>query len=163
MLDPDGKKKERHLYPPLFVSMKKKNLNICCCNIHVLSLISFIALFFSLRSPIYPTDRRGLPLDETLLAEKLSLLGYNTTAVGKWHLGMSQPQYLPERRGFERFYGMVSMSDIFMRWRSSLIRAFAVAWQRRPLHARQLIKGDTSSIRGWSCPGKLRSSSSSPK
>ncbi len=68
-----------------------------------------IAFLFSFGSPIRPTERRGLPLDETLLAEKLSLLGYNTVAVGKWHLGMSQPQYLPEQRGFERFYGMVSM------------------------------------------------------
>ena len=31
--------------------------------------------------------------------------GYQTAMFGKWHLGMSQESYVPNKRGFDYFYG----------------------------------------------------------
>ena len=49
--------------------------------------------------------RNGLPLDERLLSEALSEVGYQTNLVGKWHLGLEHVDYHPNQRGFERAYG----------------------------------------------------------
>jgi arylsulfatase A-like enzyme len=50
---------------------------------------------------------RGLPLNYTLLPERLQDQGYQTAMVGKWHLGTRSLQYLPNQRGFESFYGFL--------------------------------------------------------
>ena len=55
-----------------------------------------------------PDEDAGLPLQESLLPEKLQDLGYKTALFGKWHLGSSKRGYLPTRRGFDRFYGFYS-------------------------------------------------------
>ena len=52
-----------------------------------------------------PDEDIGLPVNHTLLSERLKELGYKTALFGKWHLGHSRTGYLPTRRGFDRFYG----------------------------------------------------------
>jgi arylsulfatase A len=52
----------------------------------------------------------GIPQDEVLLSEVLSLRGYRTGLVGKWHLG-GRPGYLPNDRGFDSFYGALWSND----------------------------------------------------
>ena len=47
----------------------------------------------------------ALPVNETTLPKLLSAAGYRTVALGKWHLGFMQPQYTPERRGFDTVIG----------------------------------------------------------
>lgn len=59
-------------------------------------------------SVLHTTEPRGVPLDETFVGEKLQAAGYTTAAVGKWHLGMHMPQYLPMERGFDKFYGILT-------------------------------------------------------
>lgn len=52
---------------------------------------------------------KALPLDADLLSNRLKRLGYATSMVGKWHLGgLHEPQYLPTRRGFDEFFGILS-------------------------------------------------------
>ncbi|GAB6166203.1 arylsulfatase [Thermostilla marina] len=42
------------------------------------------------------------------LAEVLKSAGYHTYMVGKWHVGMSKQSMWPCRRGFDRYYGILS-------------------------------------------------------
>ncbi|RKR14083.1 arylsulfatase A-like enzyme [Maribacter vaceletii] len=46
----------------------------------------------------------GLPLEETILSEVLKKNGYQTCAIGKWHLGHT-PEYWPNNRGFDDWFG----------------------------------------------------------
>lgn len=48
----------------------------------------------------------GLPLTESTIADSLRLAGYTTGAIGKWHLG-AHPQFHPNRRGFDEFFGFL--------------------------------------------------------
>src|ERR1700761_1210335 len=58
-----------------------------------------------------PNSPTGTSVDETLLSNLFHEAGYNTKAIGKWHLG-DKPEYLPTSRGFDSFYG-VAVSDDF--------------------------------------------------
>jgi len=51
----------------------------------------------------------GLPLSETTIASRLKAAGYATGLVGKWHLG-SEPQFHPQKRGFDEFFGFLGGS-----------------------------------------------------
>ncbi|MCC6367644.1 MAG: sulfatase [Bryobacterales bacterium] len=57
-----------------------------------------------------PSDKAGLHVSETTMADMLKSSGYKTGCVGKWHLG-SQPQYLPTARGFDEYYGIPYSND----------------------------------------------------
>ena len=50
----------------------------------------------------------------TLLPKELKRAGYHTAIVGKWHLGLEAPN-LPNRRGFDEFYGFLGdmMEDYY--------------------------------------------------
>lgn len=54
---------------------------------------------------VRPWATYGLPLAERTLPQALKQAGYRTAIAGKWHLGHSQPEYLPTRRGFDHQYG----------------------------------------------------------
>ncbi|CAM9483605.1 unnamed protein product, partial [Sphacelaria rigidula] len=57
---------------------------------------------------LHSTEPRGVPLNEVFLGQKLRAAGYSTAMVGKWHLGMHMPQFLPKARGFDSFYGILT-------------------------------------------------------
>jgi arylsulfatase A-like enzyme len=50
---------------------------------------------------------QGLPAGELTLAERFRQAGYQTAAIGKWHLGHARPEHLPNAQGFDRFFGML--------------------------------------------------------
>lgn len=60
------------------------------------------------RNPLYkPFDETiGLPLSEQTMADYLQQTGYNTMAIGKWHLG-AHAKYRPWKRGFNEFFGFL--------------------------------------------------------
>jgi arylsulfatase A-like enzyme len=55
---------------------------------------------------------RGLSLQETPLPLRFKPLGYQTCAIGKWHLG-SAPEFHPVQRGFDEFYGTLANTPFF--------------------------------------------------
>jgi arylsulfatase A-like enzyme len=57
---------------------------------------------------IQPVEDWGLPLEYELLPQFLKPLGYESYAIGKWHLGHASDAQLPHKRGFDAFYGLVS-------------------------------------------------------
>lgn len=54
-------------------------------------------------------DTLGLGLNEETIADVFLRNGYNTSCFGKWHQG-DAPEYHPNRRGFEHFYGFIAGS-----------------------------------------------------
>ena len=46
-----------------------------------------------------------MPVDEKILPQALKEVGYQTAIIGKWHLGLSKPEYLPTNRCFDHQYG----------------------------------------------------------
>lgn len=63
------------------------------------------------RRVLFPESGGGLPADEVTIAEVLKGAGYDTTCVGKWHLG-HLPQFLPTSHGFDRYFGIPYSNDM---------------------------------------------------
>ena len=58
-----------------------------------------------------PGGASGLNLAEHTIAERLKERGYATMCIGKWHLG-DQPEFLPTRHGFDRYFGLPYSNDM---------------------------------------------------
>ena len=58
---------------------------------------------------------KGLPVSEITIANILKDNGYNTAAIGKWHLGHAE-HFLPTSRGFDSFYGLPYSNDMILPW-----------------------------------------------
>lgn len=54
-------------------------------------------------------NKLGLGLEEETIADVFLRNGYNTSCFGKWHQG-NAPEYHPNKRGFEHFYGFIAGS-----------------------------------------------------
>ena len=55
----------------------------------------------------------GLPLAQATLPTVLKSAGYTTGCVGKWHLG-AHPQFHPNRRGFDEYFGMLGGGHVYL-------------------------------------------------
>ncbi|WP_299184111.1 sulfatase-like hydrolase/transferase [uncultured Aquimarina sp.] len=51
-------------------------------------------------------DTRGITTNEKFFSKVLQENNYNTAAIGKWHLGVSN-DFIPNNRGFDYFFGML--------------------------------------------------------
>lgn len=63
------------------------------------------------RRVLFPDSDGGLPQTERTIAKLLKESGYQTGAIGKWHLG-HLPQYLPTRHGFDSYFGIPYSNDM---------------------------------------------------
>ena len=52
-----------------------------------------------------PPHKMGMNIKEKTMGDSFKTLGYSTGIFGKWHLG-DAPQFHPNKRGFDTFYGM---------------------------------------------------------
>ena len=59
---------------------------------------------------LFPYSKIGINANEVTIAELLKGRGYATACIGKWHLG-HQPEFLPVRHGFDRFFGIPYPND----------------------------------------------------
>lgn len=60
---------------------------------------------------IHGSQPNCLPLDLTLLPQKLKRLGYSTHMAGKWHLGFCKWNCTPTFRGFDSFVGFYNGAE----------------------------------------------------
>ena len=60
---------------------------------------------------LLPGDPIGLSPDEVTIPSLLRGQGYATKIVGKWHLG-DQPEFLPDRHGFDDYFGLPYSNDM---------------------------------------------------
>ncbi|KAJ7356377.1 hypothetical protein OS493_025487 [Desmophyllum pertusum] len=60
---------------------------------------------------IFAAQPYGLPLKEVTTAQYLKALGYQTHAIGKWHLGYFSEEYTPLKRGFDSFFGFLGAKE----------------------------------------------------
>lgn len=65
----------------------------------------------NLPDPISPGSPLGIADEEVTIAEILKSVGYNTTAIGKWHLGDRHAYNHPVAQGFDSYYGMLYSHD----------------------------------------------------
>ncbi|MBK1879674.1 sulfatase-like hydrolase/transferase [Pelagicoccus mobilis] len=74
------------------------------------------------------SSKLGIPVEETLISKVLQDSGYTTGIVGKWHLGF-EPEYHPNMRGFDDFYGFLGGGHFYF------------PEQYKPIYERQLKAG----------------------
>jgi arylsulfatase A-like enzyme/acetyl esterase/lipase len=65
----------------------------------------------SLPNVLPPVAAVGLNPSEVTVAELLKSGGYATMCIGKWHVG-DQPEFLPERQGFDHYFGLPYSNDM---------------------------------------------------
>src|SRR5512133_958815 len=61
---------------------------------------------------LMPWAEVGINSDETTIAEVLKTKGYQTCAIGKWHLGHHE-KFLPLQHGFDYYYGIPYSNDMW--------------------------------------------------
>lgn len=59
-----------------------------------------------------PNATHGIAASEITIAETLKAKGYATAIYGKWHLG-HLPEFLPERHGFDDYFGLPYSNDMW--------------------------------------------------
>ena len=62
----------------------------------------------------FPAGKNGLNPAEHTIADYLKEAGYDTTCIGKWHLG-DQREFLPTRHGFDHYFGIPYSNDMARR------------------------------------------------
>jgi len=60
---------------------------------------------------LFPFSEEGLNTNEVTMAEVFKSSGYATACIGKWHLG-HQPEFMPNRQGFDHFFGVPYSNDM---------------------------------------------------
>ncbi len=64
---------------------------------------------------LFPNSKIGINSSETTLAELVKQKGYQTSIIGKWHLGDNK-KFLPLQHGFDSYYGIPYSNDMWPVW-----------------------------------------------
>ncbi len=99
-------------------------------------------LSMGIQGPFNPNHEDGLPVDEHLLPESFAAAGYQTSAIGKWHLGNAHVKFFPHNRGFGSFLGHTGPGIDY--YRHTIAGAYD--WQRNGKSARE--EGYSTSLIG---------------
>ena len=59
-----------------------------------------------------PASKNGINKNEMTIAELCKQKGYATACFGKWHLG-HHPKFLPQRHGFDKYFGLPYSNDMW--------------------------------------------------
>ncbi len=77
---------------------------------------------------------QGISTDETLFSTVLQDAGYRTGIMGKWHLGQ-QPEFHPNRRGFDDFYGFLGGGILYFGpYKANNVKGNVWDYKRFPEH-----------------------------
>ena len=90
----------------------------------------------------FPNEPRGMNLDETTIADLFRRKGYNTQAIGKWHLGDAS-EYLPTKRGFDHFLGVpysVDMQPLPLIRDTQVLEADTDRDQLTPMYTKEAVR-----------------------
>jgi arylsulfatase A-like enzyme len=60
---------------------------------------------------LFPQSKTGIDEDDITVAQMLQKQGYTTACIGKWHLGCL-PQFMPNRHGFDYYFGLPYSNDM---------------------------------------------------
>jgi len=89
-------------------------------------------------TPGYTKDDLGLDTNQRTLGDAMRAQGYRTMAIGKWHLG-ELPQYHPNRRGFDEFYGFLGGSRSYWPLKNPK-KGRAILHNKQPVNEEQEIQ-----------------------
>jgi arylsulfatase A-like enzyme len=87
-------------------------------------------LHTGIHTPIPDDSTAGLPLELETLADLLKISGYQTHAIGKWHLGYAKWEFTPTFRGFDSFYGFYKGGEDYFSHSSK--KAYDLRYDARP-------------------------------
>lgn len=85
---------------------------------------------------------------EITIAQLLKKAGYQTQAVGKWHMGANAAS-MPQAVGYDDFFGFMGVSDEYTEWRDwyynpdLAVYDKSYLWAKNGLHDRCLVHGKT--------------------
>ena len=66
-------------------------------------------------------DEAGVDASEVTIAEHLKTVGYETSCIGKWHLG-EEAVHHPNAQGFDKFYGLIKGSRAY--WKGTVTERY---------------------------------------
>ncbi len=90
-----------------------------------------------------PADKNGINPNEITVAELLKAQGYKTACIGKWHLG-DAPEFMPNRHGFDYYFGLPYSNDMSPREEGgkSQYEATSDPRQNEPMPPLPLLRND---------------------
>lgn len=84
------------------------------------------------RNPQYqPSDpNMGLTNEEMTIAESLANAGYQSSIIGKWHMGANKEKHHPLNRGFNEFYGHLGGGHRYFPEELTIKDSYAISGER---------------------------------
>ena len=87
------------------LTLRRYYANPTCSPTRTSMMTGQAALRAGVTMPLNKHAKQGMPLNLQILPQFLQTAGYQTSEVGKWHLGHATVAQLPNARGFDYSYG----------------------------------------------------------